>query len=106
MFSIIGSQITCCCKIGGPSQKAVASISQLLDILGAITLIALGALALTGQGGEIIATLNTVPRGPWVMMLAGLGTLGVAYLLKPIDHNIIKATVNEVLVQIQAERTQ
>ncbi len=99
MFSIIGNQLTCCCQTGGNCQKAVVSISQLLDLAGAITLIALGALALTGQGGEVIATLNTVPRGPWVMMLAGLATLGVAYLFKPIDHNVIKATVTEVLNQ-------
>ena len=104
MFSIIGNQLTCCCETGGNFQKAVTSISLLLDSLGAITLIALGALALTGQGGEVIATLNTVPHASWVMMLSGLAILGVAYLFKPLDQNVIKATVREVLQQETARR--
>ena len=103
MFSIIGSQLTCCCDQSGNFKKAVASISLLLDTIGAITLIALAALVLTGQGGGGIATLNTVPYAPWIMMLSGLAILGIAYLFKPLDQDVIKATVNQVIESLKAK---
>ena len=85
MLSIIGSRMACCPeKHRGVVPLGALRFNKLcnfLDFAGAITLIALGALALTGHGTATINGLAT-NNGAWAMMAGGLATLAALHLHK------------------------
>lgn len=80
MFAIAGSLATTCSPMKKRRMPVIVT-SSIFDVAGAITLIVLGALALTGHGGSVINSLNTVNGGAWAMIGGGLVTLTFLYLL-------------------------
>ena len=77
MLSIIGSRMPMPERHAEKINKGLI----LLDFAGAITLLALGALAFTGHGGATINALNA-NNGGLVMMAGGLVTLVALHLDK------------------------
>ncbi len=70
--------MSCCAE---KSAKNFNRACNVLDFAGAITLVALGALALTGHGGATINALSA-NNGAWAMIAGGLVTLAALHLHK------------------------
>ncbi len=88
MFSIIGSRLACTNADGLLTKggSKVRPLCNFLDFAGGITAIVLGALALTGHGGSMIAHLNDVSGGAWATMAGGVVALYALHLHKQSDE--------------------
>ena len=93
MFAVTGALAAAGCNLEKDRSFQIIIGSCLLDVAGAITLIVLGALALTGHGGSIINSLNTTPGGAWAMMGGGLAVCTALYAYAQFTQNNAKLNV-------------
>lgn len=77
MFTAITNSLANCATTSQGIARAdkVKKLGNFLDFAGGITAVVLGALALTGHGGAMVAHLNDVTGGAWATMGGGLITL-------------------------------
>lgn len=92
MLAIVGTLGSFAVHPKEPKSKFIIS-SCLLDAAGAITLIILGALALTGHGGSVINSLNATPGGAWGMIGGGLVVFATLYGFSRFMQNQMKIEI-------------